>query len=228
MVKVARNFAKERVAALDRKLKKAGATMTVHLPGSLKGSVTIGAKETAAAAPPAAVQQSFGFDNTHGFLGEEFLLWLWWKTEEGVAEWTILSPWGEKSVGIAMDDLLAFAPNHDDETRQTLRDGTPTCTPEARAALRQGHRIAKAKLTIAVDSHQFTATIDGATLALSGVRLGDDAEDCESAEDRTVDRAESWAVLTHAVEQLFSRFCNVRTTDNWQKEAAAIARWMGR
>jgi hypothetical protein len=87
--------------------------------------------------------------DTHGFLGEEFLTWLWfrWETEGG--EFTLP---GGRVVGVALDDFLSFAAQSDDETEQTLRRGLPTRTAEARTALRQGNRLRKARLLVAEGS----------------------------------------------------------------------------
>jgi hypothetical protein len=59
----------------------------------------------------------------------------------------------------------------EDETKQTLRRGLPTRTEEARTALRQGHRLGKARLIIAKGERQWTATIDTPSLTLAGVKL---------------------------------------------------------
>ena len=60
---------------------------------------------------------------THGFLGEEFLTWLWFKWETEGGEFTLS---GGRVVGIAIDDFLTFGALTEDETEQTLRRGLPT------------------------------------------------------------------------------------------------------
>jgi len=58
------------------------------------------------ATPATATQQSFGFDVTHGFLGEEFLTWLWFRWETQVGEFTLP---GGRVVGVVIDDMLNSA-----------------------------------------------------------------------------------------------------------------------
>ena len=70
--------------------------------------------------------------DTHGFLGEEFLTWIWFRWETTGGEFTLS---GGRVVGIALDDFLAFAAPSEDATEQTLRRGLPTRTAEARTAL---------------------------------------------------------------------------------------------
>lgn len=175
-------------------------------------------------APRHQQQQSFGFDVTHEFLGEEFLLYLWWKFETDGGEFTLP---GGRVVGVAIDDMLQFAPKGDDETEQTLRRGLPTRTAEARTGLRQGHRIAKARLLIAEGSRQWSLVLDGGRMALASVRGPEDAEDCESDVDRTADRAANWLALWEIVAALYGRFLAVRFAPAWlQTEAPAMAAWM--
>lgn len=171
-----------------------------------------------------STQQSFGFDVTHEFLGEEFLTWLWFRIETDGGEFKLP---GDRAVGIAIDDLLQFAPLGDDDHEQTIRHGLPTRTAEARAGLRQGHRVAKARLLVANGAQQWSLVLDAARMGCSSVKLPEDDEECETAEDRTADRTANWIALYDIVAALFDRFLKVRLSPAWlKKEAPAMAAWM--
>jgi hypothetical protein len=174
-------------------------------------------------APSSVAQQTFGFDTTHGFLGEELLLWLWWRCETDGGEFTLP---GGRVVGVAIDDVLQFAPASDDDTVHTLRRGMPTRSPEARTALRQGHRVSHARLLIAEGARQWTVTLHGALMKFGSVKLPDDAEECESAIDRTADRAANWLALHEIVAALFGLFLRVRVGEAWKAESELMASWM--
>ncbi|MBL8750021.1 MAG: hypothetical protein JNK78_12730 [Planctomycetes bacterium] len=162
--------------------------------------------------------------DTHGFLGEEFLTWLWFRWESDGGEFTLS---GGRVVGVALDDFLAFAAPDEDSTEQTLRRGLPTRTAEARIALRQGSRLKKARLLVAEGSRQWSATLDAPTLALSGVKLPEDAEECESDVDRTADRAANWLALHEIVQALYTQFLQQRLRPDYMKTAGEEqARWM--
>jgi hypothetical protein len=161
---------------------------------------------------------------THGFLGEEFLTWLWFRWETDGGEFTLP---GGRVVGIALDDFLSFAAPSADATEQTLRRGLPTRTAEARTALRQGRRLRKARLLLAEGSRQWIATLDAPTLALGSVRLPDDAEECESDADRTADRAASWLAVHEIVHALYGAFLRDRLRPDYLATSGeAQARWM--
>lgn len=163
-------------------------------------------------------------NETHGFLGEEFLTWLWFRWETDGGEYTLS---GGRVVGVALDDFLAFAAPDEDATEQTLRRGLPTRTAEARTALRQGRRLKKARLLVAEGSRQWSATLDAPTLSLGGVKLPDDAEECESDTDRTADRAANWLALHEIVQALYAHFLQQRLRPDYLKTAGEQqARWM--
>jgi hypothetical protein len=161
---------------------------------------------------------------THGFLGEEFLTWLWFRWETGGGEFTLA---GGRVVGVALDDLLCFAAPSEDETEQTLRRGLPTRTAEARTALRQGRRLRKARLLVAEGPRQWSATFEAPTMTLLGVKLPDDAEECESDVDRTADRAANWLALHELVQALYALFLKERLRTDWKEQGAERqAQWM--
>lgn len=162
--------------------------------------------------------------DSHGFLGEEFLTWIWFRWETDGGEFPLP---GGRVVGVALDDFLTFAAPSDEETEQTLRRGLPTRTEEARTALRQGHRLRKARLLIAEGERQWTATLDAPSLSLNGVKLPEDAEECESEADRTADRAASWLALHEIVQALYTSFLRQRLRPDYLGTVAEQqAQWM--
>lgn len=159
-----------------------------------------------------------------GFLGEEFLTWLWFRWETSGGEFHLS---GGRVVGLALDDFLLFAAPSDDETEQTLRRGLPTRTAEARTALRSGRRLKKARLLLAEGSRQWSATLDGASLTLLGVKLPEDSEEVESDQDRTAERAANWLALHEIVQALYGQFLRERLRPDYlQRVAAEQAQWM--
>lgn len=155
------------------------------------------------------------------FLGTEFLLWLWWRWETAGGEFHLD---GGGTAGIAIDDRVEFAAGAD-ETSLVLRHGLTTRATEARAALRAGRVPTRVRMLVAEGAHQWTVTLDGASLVMAGVRLPEDSEECESAEDRTGDRAANWLGLHEILAELFSQFVEARTSA-WDETSKEIAGWM--
>jgi hypothetical protein len=162
--------------------------------------------------------------SAHAFLGEEFLTWLWFRLDTQGGDFDV----GEgRNVAVAIDDFLAFAPRDDDETEQTLRKGLPTHSQEARTALRNGHRLRKAKLIVAEGALQFGATLDGTSMCLSGIKLPEDSEECESAEDRNLERAAHFLHVHELLGLLYDVFLADRLRGDYLRTSGEKqAQWM--
>lgn len=162
--------------------------------------------------------------NGHPFLGEEFLTWLWFRTETEGGEFDL---GGGRVVGISFDDFIAFAPREDDETEQTLRKGLPTRSDEGRTALQNGHRLAKAKLILAMSDLQWSFTFMGATMQLSSIKLPDDSEDAESQEERSRERAAHFLLVQELMFSVYRQFLELRLDADYLKgPGERQAAWM--
>lgn len=161
---------------------------------------------------------------SHGFLGEEFLTWLWYRLETEGGEFDL----GDgRVVGVAIDDFLLFAPSDEDETEQTLRKGAPTRTAEAAASLRRGRRVRRARCVFALGDQQWSLTIDGPTLGLTGVRLPEDPEEAETPGDRSRERAANFLLIRELVQQVYGEFLRVRLrADYLATDGERQAQWM--
>jgi hypothetical protein len=155
------------------------------------------------------------------FLGQEFLLWLWWKWETAGGEFALR---GGRIAGIAIDDRVEFAAGAD-ETSLVLRRGLTTRAIEARAALRAGRVPSKVRLLVAESDRQWTVTLDGAAFALTSARLPDDSDGCESREDRVAERAANWLDLHGIAAELFELFLGDRLA-SWESTQREVAAWM--
>ncbi len=156
-------------------------------------------------------------DSSHGFLGQEFLTWLWYRLETEGGEFDL---GGGRIVGVSMDDFIAFAALDDDETEQTLKKGMPTRSSEAAAGLKNGRRLSQAKLIIALGELQWSLTVDGASLGLRSVKLPDDDEEAESAEERSIERAANFLLIQEVVGQIYKEFLKVRLAPRYLKTTA--------
>lgn len=158
-----------------------------------------------------------------GFLGEEFLTWLWFRLETEGGDFDIDRG---RSIGVSFDDYIAFAPRNDDDTQHTLRSGTPSRSAEAATGLKNGRRLQEAKLVIALGELQWQVVVDGATMNLRSIKLPEDDPDCEGPADKSRDRAANFALVQELVEQIYREFLRVRLRPEYLKsDAEAQANW---
>ena len=156
------------------------------------------------------------------FLGNEFLLWLWYFGEcEGD---TIQTPDGARITFMLQGGLRLECP------RGTTGNGTMNAAaavrlPEAKAAAKAGKLPRKAALTVVRNADQFSFVIQAETLALSSVKLPPPAAEGEQRA-REVDRLQYVRDLAEIVDQLFAAFMLRRMTSYWTQEVDEIGAWL--
>lgn len=154
------------------------------------------------------------------FLGAEFLTWLMWRQGDGDREITVV----RTPLAVLISDRLLF---RGDNSAAAVRGALAAVSSEASAALADGHLLVKARMELAAGARSgWVCTVDGDTLALSGARLPDDPDECESAEDRTASRAADWLDLHTYVRGLFERFLALRRSAGWSEVADHMRAWM--
>ncbi len=157
------------------------------------------------------------------FLGEEFLTWLWFHLETRGGDFALK----DRSVGIAIDDFIAFAPHETDETEQSLRKGLPTRTVEARAALKAGHRLRRAKLVIAEGDQEWSLVIDGPTMDLLSIKIPEDDESASTPTDRNAGRIDGFLSAFEIVYEIYALFLQDRLRPDYLATAGTEqAQWM--
>lgn len=159
-----------------------------------------------------------------GFLGEEFLTWLWFRIDTRGGDFELP---GNRHVAVVIDDFLAFAPREQDQTEQTLRKGLPTHSAEAAAALRNGCRLRKAKLLLAHGQAQWSLVVDGQTMNLLSVRLPEQSDEVNDAREASVERAMHFVAVHELVAGLYRSFLDERLAPEYLRTSAeAQAQWM--
>ncbi|MEZ5989936.1 MAG: hypothetical protein R3F30_12585 [Planctomycetota bacterium] len=164
----------------------------------------------------------------HAFLGEEFLTWLWYRSESGQATFTTDQG---GAVAVAFDDLLVFGGEDENRMQQTLRRGLPTLSLEAKAALQAGKRLRKARLVLADGPEQWSFTLDGATLAFGSVRCpdpdGDDDEAAPTPAELDCARMDGFARLARRLDGVYRLFLDERLSDDWERASVpSLRRWI--
>lgn len=100
------------------------------------------------------------------YLGEEFILWLWWK---GLTDGGGSGVDGDQTA-VFLDDSLQLASERGDVKQLSMAKGNPVESREAFEALGRGMRPVKAKVRILSGDMEWVATLDAATLSFSGMK----------------------------------------------------------
>ena len=148
------------------------------------------------------------------FLGEEFLVWLWWQAETRGGVYAVGD---DERIGVALDSILEFY-DEATEVRVVVRGDAPTRAPEAREALSRGMRLTRAGLIVTVSDENVSVVLDGPSLDLRSVKA--EKPQGDTAEDRDGAALASIFGLTDAVDRVYRRFLVERVSSRFNAEVA--------
>ncbi len=150
---------------------------------------------------------------TTRFLGSEFLVWLWFKTDlfEGH-----LDVDGVGACDVWLDAPLDLAPLADQNERVSIKGVLPTSSKEATEALRRGKVPTKVRIVIAQGTSEYSAMFNAATFALSSVKLPAVLSETEyEADEMFIERMRLIDELYELVEGLYREFLQMRLKPVW-------------
>ena len=161
------------------------------------------------------------------FLGTEFLTWLWFRSLRDKGEFKIEGLEGDAPLFVYMEDRLALDNLvADGGQADAFKGGTPAESAEAHTALRLGKKASDARLRIAWGDRDWTCTLKGRTLDLSGIKLPAQLQKVE--DDRFFERMELLEDLDVILTGLYRSFLDSRLGDSWGDELKAIQQWVAR
>ena len=160
---------------------------------------------------------------TRRFLGNEFLMWLWFKSEthDGLLEV------GEHgTVEVIFDDSLVLEAYLAETERNTLKGGSPAYSPEAKTALRHGKRVSRAKIRVIKDGREWVFTLKAEGMDLSSVNIP--AVLSRKEDEKFYERMYLVEELEEIVDDLYQEFILLRLHEGWhEKMVPAMREWIG-
>ena len=155
------------------------------------------------------------------FLGNEFLLWLWWRWE--TQSDTITLPDDSEVTGMLARTLSLECPRSE-SGKETITAEAPSRLPEAAQAIRSGKLPRRAGLTLVRHSEQYELVLQAEKFGVSGAKIQTE----ETAEGRGIleDRIESLRGLQETMDLLFRAFCEQRAGKAWKGELEQLRRWL--
>ena len=155
------------------------------------------------------------------FLGNEFLLWLWYVLQNE-SDTLKLADDSEATVMLARSLVLECPRGQ--TGRESITSEGPAQLPEAHRAIQAGKLPRKAGLTIVRHDHQYELTLQAETLAVAGARLPppDATEDRARLEERVTQVRH----LLETLDLLYNAFGEHRFGTGWDKELSKIRKWL--
>ena len=160
---------------------------------------------------------------TPDFLGNEYLLWLWFQTDWGSD--TLAVGDGSEVTLMPARTLTLECPRGVTGSETIASDG-PTRLPEARRAVQAGKLPRKMGLTLVRHDQQYELALHAETLAVGSCKMPDLPEDVTAARAKLEERATQVRELVETLDLLYARFLTVRLSPEWAGELERVRRWL--
>jgi recombination associated protein RdgC len=159
------------------------------------------------------------------FLGKEFLLWLWSRSENNAGLFALSD--GRKAE-LWFDGKMTLSSESDRGTDTITCSGPSPWMEEARFALTEGKMITKAALKLYVGENQWSFVLDSEWLNFRSLKtigvVQDKAKDPDGLFYEKVFLTEQ---AVEVMDAIFEAFINLRLSPKWgEEEVPRIQKWM--
>ncbi|CAG35442.1 hypothetical protein [Desulfotalea psychrophila] len=165
------------------------------------------------------------------FLGQEFLTWLWWKSEER-GGYVALPERGD--VAVIFEKHMLLEVGEGESSEKIICSGLQSELEEARTGLRMGKKLEQARIQLIQGDYEYNFTLAAALFEFRSVKLPKTAEtevDEKNPEERAgmvLERIYLFEELLRIVDALFLLFIEARAGENWRDELQKIRAWVGK
>ncbi len=160
------------------------------------------------------------------FLGQEFLTWLWWKSEERGGSVALE---GEGDITVVFEKHMLLESGEGDSSEKIICSGLQAELQEARTGLQMGKKLEQARILINQNSYEFSFTMTGSLMEFRNVRLPkteasetEKSDNPEEVEGMILERLYLFEELVKLVNELFRMFLAVRVSDKWREELQKV------
>ncbi len=156
------------------------------------------------------------------WLGNEFLLWLWWASErqEGMVDTE------DGEVAFVLERSLDLSCAWGVSGESTVRGDAPTRTPEAARALLSGKWPRKVGMTLSAQGRAYRFALQADRMECAGIALPKPEEPPSSERVAIEQRIDSFLTFDRAMVSLYAAFLTQRTADSWAAQRDAMRTWM--
>ncbi len=160
-------------------------------------------------------------EDNRDFLGNEFFLWLWFRSE--LHGDTIKARDGSEITFMLTRTLTLECPRGQ-TGRETITSEAPTRLPEARRAIQSGKWPRKIGITLVRHDEPYDGTWHAETLALTSCKMPAGKEEAEHA--RLEERIDQLRHLVETMDLLYDAFGAIRHGSAWSDELVRMQKWL--
>jgi hypothetical protein len=157
------------------------------------------------------------------FLGNEFLLWLWYYLENESDSVPLAD---NSEVAVMLTRTLSLECPRGQTGKESISSEGPTKLPEALRAVQAGKLPRKVGVTMVRQDQTYDFALQAETLAVTGAKLP--VPEGEEERGRLEERVTQIRHLLETLDLLYGAFSERRLGENWTKELAKMKKWLHR
>ncbi|RUM45663.1 MAG: hypothetical protein DSY80_03070 [Desulfocapsa sp.] len=162
------------------------------------------------------------------FLGQEFLTWLWWKSEERGG---VVALPKEGDIVVVFEKHMLLEYGEGDSNEKLICRGLQTELQEARTGLLMGKKLEQARIQLVHNDYEWNFTMAAALMEFRNVKLPktagpDNVNDPEEREGMVLERIFLFEELVRIVLSLFRAFLKQRVSEQWRGELTRVREWV--
>jgi len=163
------------------------------------------------------------------FIGQEFLTWLWYKSDERGG--SVELP-GRGDIIVVFEKHMLLEYGEGESSEKCICSGLQTELQEARTGLKMGKKLEQARIQLVVGEYEYNFTLAAALMEYRNVKLPKTAgteesgDDPEAVEGMILERIFLFEELVRTVNELLRHFLEIRTGVGWREELENIRRWI--
>ena len=164
------------------------------------------------------------FRDRPDFLGNEFLLWLWFQGSRGTDTVRVYD--GSEVTWMFSGGIRLEHPTSSDN--DTINAASAVRKPQALRAAQAGYLPRKAALTLARHDDVHSCKLNAETLAVSALKLPKPDDAVTDARARAEDRLGHLRDFVETLDLLYHHFLGLRLSAGWASERGDMVEWLDR
>ena len=165
------------------------------------------------------------------FLGQEFLTWLWYKSEERGG--SVFLP-GAGDIQLVFEKHMLLESGEGESLERLTCNGLQTELQEARTGLLMGKKLERARVYLAKGDYEWRFSLSATLFEFRNVSLpktvssSDDSSDPLAWEAKVLERVGMSEEAMHIIDELFRMFLKTRISSGWLYEKDALKAWISK
>nr|MBF0222337.1 hypothetical protein [Desulfobulbaceae bacterium] len=163
------------------------------------------------------------------FLGQEFVTWLWFKSEERGGAVDIP---GIGDVMVVFEKHILLEYGDGDSREKVICQGLQAEMSEARTGLRMGKKLEQARIMLGRGEYEWNLTLRASMFDFKSVKTpktmatSEESDDPAAVEGRILEKISLYEQALHLVDEMFRMFLNSRLSDDWENELLRLRKWI--